>query len=206
MQNKITTVVFDLGGVLIDHHPEVVFLKEFKGDQAKTDWFLNTVCTAEWNLGQDAGRTIEEANRLKIAEFPEYEKQILMYYGNWEHMCVGSIEGTLAIFEALKKTKQYKLYALTNFSSETFPKALKLFPYLNTFDGRVVSAEEKEIKPFDKIYQILFERFDFDPTNAVFIDDKLENIEAAIRNGMHGIHFKSPEQLAKELSLFGVSY
>ncbi|MFC2127613.1 HAD family hydrolase [Bacteroidota bacterium] len=206
MHNKITTVVFDLGNVLIDHNPEYLFLNEFNGNQEKTDWFLNNVCTSEWNLGQDAGRTIEEANRLKIEEFPEYQKQILMYYGRWEEMCKGPIEGTVSIFEALKKTKQYKLYALTNFSSELLPIADKMFPYLNTFDGRVVSAEEKEIKPFDKIYQILLKRFDIDAKTAVFIDDKLENIEAAIRNGMQGIHFKSSEQLATDLKKLGINY
>jgi 2-haloacid dehalogenase len=206
MEIKIDTIIFDLGGVLIDWNPEKVYLEEFKGDTEKMKWFLNHVCTSEWNVEQDAGRTIEEGERLKIAEFPEYEKQIRKYYGRWEEMCVGTFEGTLAIFEAIKKSKKYHYYALTNFSNETWPAANRLYPFIQTFEGIVMSGDEKTIKPFDPIYQLIINRYNINPSAAVFIDDKLENIVGARKNGMHGIHFQNPKQLAEELKKLGVTY
>lgn len=206
MSTKIKTIIFDVGKVLIDHDPTYLYSSIFKDNPEKMDWFLKNVCTPEWNLEQDAGRTIAEANRLKIAEFPEYEYEIRAYYDQWSTMCKGPIQGTLNIFEAIKKTESYKYYALTNFSTETWPTAIKLFPFLNTFHGLVVSGEIKMRKPFDAIYHHLFEKFNIDPTRAIFIDDSLANIETANRLGIHGIHFQSPLQLAKELKKLGVTY
>lgn len=203
---KIDTIVFDLGNVLIDWNPKYLFLKEFSGDVEKTNWFLNHVCNSEWNLAQDAGRTFEEANQLTIKKFPAYEKQIKAFFEKWDQMCIGSIDGTLAIFEALKKTKKYKCFALTNFSAETWPIAIKKFPYLTTFDGVVVSGIEKTIKPKPEIYKILFERFHINPKTAVFIDDKLENIETAIKLGMSGIQFQTPAQLNQDLKKLNIQY
>lgn len=202
----IDTIIFDLGGVLIDHKPEHLFLDEFNGDREKMNWFLQNVCTSEWNIEQDAGRTIEEATRTKIEAFPEYEEHIRTYYDKWEKMCNGSIAGSLAIFEALKKNKHYKCYALTNFSDETWPAARRLYPYLDTFDGMVVSGKEKIIKPNAEIYNLLLDRYHLTAENAVFIDDRFENIEGAKNVGIHGIHFQNPTQLAEELKLLGVKY
>lgn len=206
MSNKIKTIIFDLGKVLIDHDPAYLYRSIFKDNPEKMNWFLKNVCTSEWNIEQDAGRTIEEANRIKITEFPEYEKEILAYYEQWSIMCKGPIQGTLDIFEAIKKSKNYNYYALTNFSTETWPTAIKLFPFLNTFQGLVVSGEVKMRKPFPPIYHHILDKFKLDPKTTVFIDDSLPNIETANRLGIHGIHFQSPEQLAIELKKLGVNY
>ena len=72
MTTVIDTIIFDLGGVLIDHKPEYLFRSIFKNNIEKMEWFLENVCTSDWNMEQDAGRTIAAANNLKIAEFPEY--------------------------------------------------------------------------------------------------------------------------------------
>ena len=206
MTTKIDTIIFDLGKVLIDHNPEYLYTSIFKGDSKKMNWFLNNVCTSEWNVEQDAGRTIEEANRKKIAEFPEYKKEIIAYYEQWETMCKGPIQGTLDIFEAIKNSGKYKYYALTNFSTETWPTATKLFPFINTFQGIIMSGEVKMRKPFDEIYHHLFKMYSINPKTAIFIDDSLPNIETANRLGLHGIHFQSPKQLAIKLKKLDVNY
>ncbi len=206
MAHKIETILFDLGGVLVDWKPDYVYQKVFNGDQEKIDWFLNTVCTPEWNMEQDAGRTIEEANAIKITEFPEYEKEIRAFYQEWPKMFSGPIKGSLSIFEAIKKSKNYRYYALTNWSAETWPTALELFPFLNTFEGVVVSGIENTRKPFDKIYETILERYAINPKTAVFIDDNYDNIVTARKFGIYGIHFKSPEQLANDLKELGVKY
>jgi len=206
MTTKIETIIFDLGGVLIDWNPEYLYRSIFKDNPEKMDWFLKNVCTAEWNIEQDAGRTIAEANRTKIEEFPEYEKEILAFYGQWSSMCKGAIQGTLEIFEAIKKSGNYNYYALTNFSAETWPIATELFPFLNTFQGLVVSGEIKLRKPFAPIYHHILEKFNLNPKTTVFIDDSLENIKTANRLGIHGIHFQSPQQLTQDLKKLRITY
>ncbi|MFT7331779.1 MAG: 2-haloacid dehalogenase, partial [Roseivirga sp.] len=91
MNCKIDTIIFDLGGVLVDWNPKYLYEKIFD-TQEEVKWFLNNVCTSDWNIEQDGGRTIEEANSLKIAEFPEYEDEIKLFYNRWEEMFTGAIE------------------------------------------------------------------------------------------------------------------
>ena len=139
MKNKIDTIIFDLGGVLVDWNPKYVYRKIFNYDEEKVNWFLNTVCTSEWNIEQDGGRTIAEAVHLKIAEFPQYEEWIRLFYSEWQHMFSGPITDNVALFKKLKSSGNYKIYALTNWSAETWTKALELFPFYNDFYGVVVS-------------------------------------------------------------------
>jgi 2-haloacid dehalogenase len=114
-------------------------------------------------------------------------------------MLNGSISGTVDLFRQIKENKKHKIYALTNWSAETFPKALQIFDFLHWFDGRVVSGEEMTRKPFRDIYEIILSRFNLQPENTLFIDDNLKNILAAQELGIHCIHFKSPEQLKEIL-------
>ncbi|WP_298345807.1 HAD family phosphatase [uncultured Algibacter sp.] len=197
--NKINTIIFDLGGVLIDWNPEYVFLDVFKGNRKKMQWFFDNICTSDWNENQDAGYPMAKATEDRVALFPEYEKEIRMFYGRWEDMLGNAIAGTVAILKHLINTNDYKVVALTNWSAETFPIALERFEFLQWFEGIIVSGEEKTRKPFDEIYNLTLERFNINAENAIFIDDNLRNIEAAKNLGINGIQFKSPDQLIKEL-------
>lgn len=201
---KIDTIIFDLGGVLIDWNPEYVFLNAFNGDKEKTKWFLDNVCTMEWNENQDAGYPLAKATEDLVKKFPEYKNYIEMYYGNWENMLGGAIDGTVKILSKLIKDKNYKVVALTNWSAETFPIAQRHFEFLKWFDGIVVSGEEGTRKPHQKIYEIILKRFNINPQNALFIDDNLRNIEAANKLKINGIHFKNPEQLTSELKSYKI--
>ncbi|SNR33472.1 HAD family hydrolase [Lutibacter flavus] len=206
MSPKINTIIFDLGGVLVDWKPEYLYLKVFNGDEEKVKWFLNTVCTPEWNAEQDAGRTIEEANAIKIAEFPQYEKLIRLFYSDWPQMFSGPILENVELFKKLKASGNYKIYALTNWSAEKWDKALELFPFFNDFDGVVVSGQEKTRKPFPEIYKIILNRYNITPEKALFIDDNLDNIIAANNLKIQGIHFKNGKQLKKELQFAQLKY
>ncbi len=199
MKNNIDTIIFDLGGVLVDWKPEYVYRKIFNNDEKKVQWFLNTVCTSEWNIAQDAGRTIEEAVNIKIAKFPQYEEWIRLFYSEWHNMFSGPIATNVELFEKLKTTGNYKIYALTNWSAEKWDEALKLFPFFKNFDGIVVSGQEKTRKPYLKIYNIILNRYHINPEKAVFIDDNYENIVAALSLKINGIHYKNNSQLIKSL-------
>lgn len=195
---EINTIIFDLGGVLIDWNPRNLYRKIFNTEE-EIDWFLANVCTGEWNERQDAGRTFEEATEELLSRFPEHELPIRAWYGRWQETISGPIADTVRILETIKRSKKYKLYALTNWSAQTFPWALQNFEFLHWFEGIVVSGIEKTRKPFPEFYQILLNRYSVNPTQSVFIDDSHRNILGAEAMGIRGIHFQSPEQLQKEL-------
>ncbi len=205
MNNKIDTIVFDLGGVLIDWNPEYVYLKVFNGDQKKVDWFLNTICTHKWNVAQDAGRSFQDATQLLVDQYPEYEERIRIFYDRWEDMLGGTITETVTLLDQLKKANTQRLYALTNWSAESFPVALQRYDFLQHFEGIIVSGEERIIKPNPKIYKILLDRYQINPKQSIFIDDNLQNVQAAEKFGINGIHFKSAYQLKEDLVKFGIS-
>ncbi|NNC49530.1 MAG: HAD family phosphatase [Flaviramulus sp.] len=201
----IDTIIFDLGGVLIDWNPEYVFLDVFNKDRKKMQWFFDNICTSDWNENQDAGYPIAQATEDKVALFPEYEKEIRMFYGRWVEMLGDAIHGTVEILKKLLESKNYKVVALTNWSAETFPIALERFDFLHWFEGIIVSGEEKTRKPFDAIYNLTLERFNIKAENAIFIDDNLRNIEAANKLGINIIQFKSPEKLIQQLKNFNIN-
>jgi 2-haloacid dehalogenase len=202
MQN-IDTIVFDLGGVLIDWNPDYVYQSIFPVEEERK-WFYENICTPDWNEEQDAGRSLEAATEELLKKFPEHEKNIRMYYDRWQEMLGGPIQETVEILHHLKHETNIRLYALTNWSAETFPVALQLYDFLHWFEGRVVSGEEKTRKPFGEIYKRLVERYHIIPANAIYIDDNFRNLVPAKELGFHTIHFQSPQQFKKELeSLLG---
>jgi 2-haloacid dehalogenase len=198
MNKSINTIIFDLGGVLIDWNPMYVFGNYFDS-QEKLDHFFAHVCSSDWNEEQDAGKPIKESTEERVKLFPEWEKPIRDYYGRWTEMLGGPIRETVDIFKKLKEQKGLKFYALTNWSAELFPIALERYDFLHWFDGRVVSGEEKMRKPFPEFYKVLLDRYQVPASHALFIDDNLRNVKAAEELGIKSIHFQSPEQLNKEL-------
>jgi 2-haloacid dehalogenase len=195
---QIQTIVFDLGGVLVDWNPMYLYRKIFS-KESEAQAFLENVCTFDWNEEQDAGRSLADATQLLLQQFPEQELHIKAYYTRWEEMLGGPIEGTVEIFSQLKRTKRYKIVALTNWSAGTFPKALARYDFLHWFDGRLVSGEENTRKPFPEIYEALISKFDLNPATSLFIDDNERNLIPAKAIGFNTIHFKSPEILEGQL-------
>ncbi|WP_066733920.1 MULTISPECIES: HAD family phosphatase [Hyphomicrobiales] len=197
------TAVFDVGNVLIRWDPFRVY-REMIPDEAKRQWFLQNVCTSAWNLEQDRGRSWEEGVALLVASHPEWEAQIRAYDERWHEAVPGMIEDSVAVLEALKARGE-KVYAITNFSREKWAECLIRFPFLQSFDGVVVSAHERVIKPDPAIYRILLERYDLAAEDCVFIDDSAKNIETARALGMQGIHFVEPVDLRAELARCGIA-
>lgn len=200
---EYNTIIFDLGGVLVDWNPDYVYRTIFDKEE-EMRWFYQNICTPDWNEEQDAGRSLADATELLVKQFPDHESNIRAYYGRWEEMLGGPIQETVEVLQQLKDNQQHRLYALTNWSAETFPIALGRYDFLHWFDGRLVSGEEKTRKPFKEIYELLIKRFDIDPTKAIYIDDNVRNLLPAKDIGMHTIHFQSPAQFKNELQKAGV--
>jgi 2-haloacid dehalogenase len=204
MSKSINTVIFDLGGVLIDWNPAYVFNENYFETPEQREYFFKYVCTGEWNENQDAGYPLAKATEEKLTEFPDWEKPIRDFYGRWEEMLGGPIHETVEIFRELKQKSILKTYALTNWSAETFPVALERFDFLHWFNGRLVSGEEKTRKPFPDFYQKLIDKFSINPSQAIFIDDNLRNVKAGEAMGLQGIHFTNSAELHKQLRLLSL--
>lgn len=199
----INTIIFDLGGVLIDWNPLYLYRKLFI-TEAESVAFLEDICTPDWNEEQDGGRTIAAANEYLIQRFPGHEANIRAFYARYPEMLGGPITGTVEILKHLKESKNYGLYALTNWSAETFPVAQAQFDFLSWFDGIVVSGTEKDRKPFPSFYKILFDRYQVNPAEALFIDDNQRNVDAAEKIGLRAIYFTSPPELREDLKKMGI--
>jgi len=195
---KIETIIFDLGKVLIDWEPRRLYRKIFD-DEKKMETFLKKVCTSDWNIEQDRGRSLEEATNILVEKFPKQEKEIKAFYGRWEEMLGGPVQSTVDILEYLYKKQSHKLYALTNWSAETFPVAQRDYYFLKYFEGILVSGDEKLIKPDPKIYKLMLKRYKIRAGTALFIDDSLKNVKGAKACGIRAIHFKDGDSLKKEL-------
>lgn len=200
---KIETIIFDLGNVLIKWDPKRVYRTIFE-TEAQVDKFLAEICTMEWNEQQDAGRPIAEANRILIEKHPSYQTEIEAYYGRWTEMLGGEITGTVEILASIKAARKFRLYALTNWSAETFPEALKRYEFLQYFKEILVSGKEGIKKPHAEIYELALSRFGIDPSTAIFIDDSAKNVAGAEAVGIQAIHFQSPEQLKEDLVKLGI--
>lgn len=200
---KIKTIIFDLGNVLIDWNPAYVFDKLIE-DEEKRNHFFENICTSDWNEEQDAGRPIKQATEELIAKHPEWKEAIEAFYGRWEEMLGGPIEETVEILRQLKENGSYKIYALTNWSAETFPIALERYDFLHWFDGRVVSGEEKMRKPNPLFYQLLLDRYQLKAKETLFIDDSVRNTNAAEKFGIKTVVFQSPQQLRENLKILKI--
>ncbi|HLI93190.1 MAG TPA: hypothetical protein VKU83_06260, partial [Puia sp.] len=82
---NIESLVFDLGGVLIDWNPEYLYHKLIP-DEKERKWFLDEICSPEWNEEQDAGRSLAEGTEFLVRKYPQHEAAIRAYYGRWQEM------------------------------------------------------------------------------------------------------------------------
>jgi len=198
IQMDLINIVFDIGGVLVDSNPRYLFKDHFN-DNREMEYFLTHICTPEWNLEQDKGRSLAEGTRILQNKFPEYHALIQLFYDKYEKMLKSDIPETVSILYKLKT--KYKIYGLTNWSAETFKIAYAKFPFFKEFDGIVVSGQEKILKPDKRIYYRLLDRYNLKAENTLYIDDNIDNIRTAQEIGMVSFHFENAGKLYRELSL-----
>jgi 2-haloacid dehalogenase len=202
MVNGKLAIIFDIGGVLVDWNPRYLYRK-LLANEAAVERFLAEICTPEWNVKQDSGRSLAEAVDELSAKYPDDAELIRAYYLRWEEMLGGAIEGTVDILRELKQAG-YTMAALSNWSAETFPVAQHRFEFLNWFDAVVVSGEVKLIKPDPRIFKLLLAKLQRRAEDCVFIDDATANVTVARQLGFRTIHFHSPAHLRKELRQMGI--
>lgn len=193
-KSKTPAIIFDLGGVLIDWNPRYLFRKLFDGDEERVEWFLSEVCPQSWNVKMDGGYPFQQAIEERCQLFPELADELHAYWERWEETIGGEIPGTVAILAELREAG-YPLYVLSNWSNETFARVRKHFPFLDWFDGLVISGQIGLTKPNKEIFDYLLEKVGLPAGECLFIDDIATNTEAAAKLGFQTVLFTSPEEL-----------
>ena len=199
----IKHVVFDIGKVLIQYDPERPFLHLIPDADARAH-FLATVCTHEWNIEQDRGRSWQEAEALLSAAHPQQEANIRNFRKYWREMVPGAINESVAIMRELIASGM-DVTMLTNFASDTFREAAAMYPFLGEPRGVTVSGDLKVIKPDHEIYRIHTDAFHLDPTATLFIDDSAANVKGAQDFGWHAVLFTGAVKLREDLAEFGIN-
>ncbi|HEX4569832.1 MAG TPA: HAD family phosphatase [Dongiaceae bacterium] len=194
--------VFDVGNVLIRWDPRNLYRKLI-ADEAEREDFLARICSPEWNLEMDRGRAFAEGVAERVALFPQHEALIRAFDERWLETLDGAVEEAVAILEELRAAG-VKTYAITNFSREKFALTRTRYPFLDSFEGIIVSAHEHLLKPDPRIYALLCERHGLAPADCIFIDDNLANVEGARAFGMQGHHFKTAAGLRADLRQQGL--
>ena len=182
--------LFDLGNVFFDWNPERI-LKPIFNDDERMNFFINNISFPLLDTRCDAGITIEVAVNDAVKKFPDFEKEIKLYYPNHRNMVGGFFQKTVDIFYKLKNLN-YPCYILSNWSAETYEGMEETYPFLKDFDGKIISGRDFLIKPDPAIYELAISRFDLIPEETLFIDDRLDNIQAAQNLNFQTIHLTDP--------------
>lgn len=200
--DEVDTVVFDLGGVLVDWDPRHLYRQLFDDDE-DMERFLGEICTLEWHVAHDLGHDVARSCAELAEQHPDHAELIRAWAERSEDMIGGVIEGTVSILKTLKDAG-VPCYALSNMERDTFPVRQDRFEFMRWFDGYVISGLEGVVKPDPRIFELLIERFALEPSRTVFIDDSPANVHAARRTGLRAVRFVSPDDLRSELVRLGL--
>jgi 2-haloacid dehalogenase len=195
---RFSAGIFDLGGVLIDWDPRHLYRKFFAGDEEGMERFLAQTVSPAWNREMDSGRSFQEAIDELKADHPDQADLIQAYRDRWMEM-VGEVDpGTTQILRDLRG-RGLRLYALSNWSAETFAIARGMIAELALFDDILVSGEARLLKPDPELFQMACRRFGVSPAEAFFVDDIAANVDGARAVGLTAIQFTDSDSLRLEL-------
>ena len=200
--NEIRHIVFDIGKVLIHYDPDLPFSRLIPDEDARR-WFFENICTHDWNIEQDRGRTWEEAEALLIAKHPEHAENIRNFRLHWHEMVPHAYDDSVALMNRLIDSGR-DVTLLTNFAADTFTEARRRFPFLNRSRGITVSGEVGMIKPERGIYDHHVAAFGLEPSATIFIDDSQKNVDGARAAGWQAVLFQNAETLKEDLERFGI--
>ncbi len=193
---QIEAVVFDIGKVLIEWHPERFYDSNI-GVERRQELFA-AVDLFAMNERIDLGAPFRETVYALADAHPEYSAEIRLWHDSWIKMAAPVISGSVNLMRAIR-AKGVPVFALSNFGIGTFETAAKTYPFFNEFDQKYVSGHLQEIKPHARIYELLEQGSGLSPASLLFTDDMPENIEAAAKRGWNTHLFEGPIGWAKAL-------
>ena len=193
----MTTVVFDVGNVLLDWDARRIFRDHFETD-TQIESFFDEIDFHAWNLEQDRGRTWADGVAHLSAAHPHHAPLIARADSHWHESVSGPIHRSVQALESLTEAG-HPVYAITNFSAEKWAECRDRFPFLTLFRDVVVSAHERLVKPDPAIYRVLLDRNGLTAGDCLFIDDSAANVAGAQAIGMDAILFRDPGDLVRDL-------
>lgn len=202
-QKAFDAAIFDLGGVFIDWNPRYLYRTFFPDDEEGMERFLAHVTTSSWNRQMDAGKPFAEAIAELQREHPQHAELIAAYWERWPEM-LGEVNAETAAIVRELRARGLRVFALSDWSAETFPRARKSTSELDLFDDIQISGEARLTKPDPRIFALAAERFEVDPDTTFFVDDVPANVEGAREAGFTAIQFTGATALRTELRLLGV--
>jgi 2-haloacid dehalogenase len=202
MGRGVKAVIFDIGNVCIKWDPRNLYQKLIT-DPKELDWFLKEVVTLEWHTHHDAGRSFGDGCANLSQKYPDYEALIHEFDKRWDETIIGSISSTIDMLVQLTN-KGIPCFCLTNYSAEKFPDLAKQHSWISLFQDIIVSGEVEMVKPDPKLFALTMDHFNLKPNEALFVDDRLENIQAGERVGLIGHHYKDGPALRTDLIKHGL--
>lgn len=198
----ITTAVFDIGNVLYRWDPRFLY-ERLIDDAAALDAFLATVVTHEWHFQHDAGRPLAPMVAELKAAHPQHAALIDAYVPRWLETIPGPVPGSIELVERLADA-DVPIYGITNFGTEFWDMFRPTAPIFDRFRDIIVSGEHGMIKPDPAIFRLALDRFGLAGPEALFIDDRPDNVRAAESCGFAGHHFRDAATLEAELDRHGL--
>lgn len=197
VKNMVKNVVFDIGNVLAGFTWQEFYRSFGFSEEIYEKLTSATIKSVFWNELDRGVLTDEQLLEGFIRNDPSIEKEIREVFQNVEKM-ISRYDYAIPWIRELKE-KGYGVYVISNFSHKAYEECAKALDFLKEVDGRILSFEEKLIKPMPEIYRLLLERYGLEAEECVFIDDMDRNVEAAVKEGMKGIVFHTLDQVKKEL-------
>jgi len=199
----LSAVVLDVGNVLYDWDPRYLYEGLIDEPDALDD-FLARVVTTEWHFQHDAGRPFAETSAELAAAHPQHRELIDLFGPRFGDTISGPLPGMIELVEEIDRAR-VPLFAITNFSAEFWPpfraREAALF---DRFRDIIVSGEERIAKPDPAIFDLAMARFGLKPGQALFVDDRADNVAAGEAAGMIGHHFRDAATLRDALRGFGL--
>ncbi len=202
MTGSVRYAVFDVGNVLIEWNLRFLYQKVIP-DPERLAWFMTHVWDGALNLELDRGLPFADGIARLVARHPDWETEIRAFDERWDETAPRTIAANVKVLAELRATGVPR-YSITNFSAEKFAQTRKRFPFLDTFDGLIVSADVRLVKPDAAIYQLLLDRHGLVANEGVFIDDSEPNIRAATLLGFHTVHVRPGTDLRAALQTLGL--
>ena len=203
MGARPSAVIFDVGNVLYGWDPDSFLVRQIADDEARMR-YIEDVDLWAWHDTLDGGRPFDEAAAELSEKFPDYAHLISAWGDRFGETISDPVPGVHAIVEELD-ARGVPLFAITNFSADFWPSfRAREDAFFRRFRDIVVSGEEKLLKPDPAIYYLSLERFCLRPADALFIDDRLVNVEGARAVGMHAHLFTDAGELRALLEAEGL--
>ncbi len=198
----VRAVVFDVGNVLYDWDIKALYAQLIP-DPARLDWFCREVVTTDWHFAHDLGVDFASNAAALIARFPAEADLIRAFGPRFNDSITGPIPGMPELVQTLA-ARGVPIFGITNFSHEFWPPFRATAPIFDLFQDIIVSGTERLAKPDPAIYHLALRRFGLSAGEAIFIDDRDDNVQAAAANGFVAHQFRDAPTLAAELRRQGL--